>query len=629
MIALPTLRAVLLGALLLPPPGALAAPAASSPAAGDCLECHAKFPREAYQHSVHQTLACQACHARPEAAAVDPTKSACRVPLKVVDCAGCHQAQVREHAGSVHNSARLPLQCSQCHADIHALGSIKQDKIAVSRLCSQCHQRQEDYFKSTHFASLAQGNTDSPACTDCHGLHAVARIDNEAQGRLFHTQACLKCHADAGKMARNEVTTLAPETFFESYHGKNVRLGYPERVAGCADCHGAHRVLRADDPLSKVNPANLVGTCRQCHQEATRQFVRFEPHAKPTERGRFPVLFWTMVGMTALLVGTFSFFWVHSLLWAFRSFIEKRQHRIAASFPGAATPPATPPAAPAGSGRPDRVYRRFKPVHVVLHLMVIVSFLGLALTGLPLKFSGTPWGKWLMDLLGGPASAGFIHRLCAVITFTYFAIALVMSVHFLFFDRTQKGTWWQRLFGPDSLCFNWRDLRDLRGMFRWFFFAGPKPRFDRWTYWEKFDFMAVFWGMLVIGSSGLLLWFPVFFGKFVPGWLFNVATIIHSDEALLATGFIFTIHFFNTHFRPEKFPMDKVIFNGEITGREMQEERSDQWERYTQEGRLDQLLVERPAPAAWEIVFRLFGALAVLIGLLLAVVMFWTFITHL
>ena len=102
-------------------------------------------------------------------------------------------------------------------------------------------------------------------------------------------------------------------------------------------------------------------------------------------------------------------------------------------------------------------------------------------------------------------------------------------------------------------------------MIKWFFFKGPKPTFERWTYWEKFDFIAVFWGMFAIGGSGLMLWFPEIFGLFLPGWAFNIATIVHSDEALLATGFIFSVHFFNTHGRPEKFPMDFVIFNGQIS----------------------------------------------------------------
>ena len=95
---------------------------------------------------------------------------------------------------------------------------------------------------------------------------------------------------------------------------------------------------------------------------------------------------------------------------------------------------------------------------------------------------------------------------------------------------------------------------------KWFVGKGPRPNYGRWTYWEKFDYLAVFWGVAIIGFSGLVLWFPVFFTKFFPGWVINVSQIIHSDEALLAVGFIFTVHFFNTHFRPEAFPMDTVIF---------------------------------------------------------------------
>ncbi len=105
-----------------------------------------------------------------------------------------------------------------------------------------------------------------------------------------------------------------------------------------------------------------------------------------------------------------------------------------------------------------------------------------------------------------------------MITFGYLIVALVLSIRFLFSKKQSNQSFYQRLFGPDSLFPNRKDLRDIRAMFRWFFFKGPKPSFDRWTYWEKFDFLAVFWGVAIIGTSGLLLWFPEFFGKFLPGW---------------------------------------------------------------------------------------------------------------
>jgi hypothetical protein len=162
-------------------------------------------------------------------------------------------------------------------------------------------------------------------------------------------------------------------------------------------------------------------------------------------------------------------------------------------------------------------------------------------------------------------------------------------------------------------------------MIKWFLFKGPKPTFERWTYWEKFDFLAVFWGMFAIGGSGLMLWFPEFFGYFLPGWTFNVATIVHSDEALLATGFIFTVHFFNTHGRPEKFPMDFVIFNGQISKEEFIEERGDQWRRYEEEGITEKFVAPRVSGVIYDFVFKGFGFLAFFTGIACLIMMLFAF----
>ena len=590
----------------------------------DCMSCHEKnISEHAFNKSVHKSLKCTACHVidqeKPESSATAGKKS-CVVTFKPTDCSSCHAAIVKEHAGSVHNSARLPVPCWKCHADIHTITSIKNNKMATALLCGKCHERESAYFKSVHYQALAKGNTDAPACIDCHGKHAISRIDNVAQGRAFHTQACMKCHADAKMMARNKVTTIAPKTYFESYHGKNTRLGYPQKVAGCADCHGTHNILPEKDTNSTVNPAHLTQTCKQCHANATPMFSQFIAHAEPGNKSKYPTLFWITVFMNALLAGTFLFFWLHSLLWAFRGFVEKKQLRNSEFFRQANPGPGQ------HMQTRKKVYQRFRPLHIILHIFVVTSFLGLALTGLPLKFNYTPWGKALIDFIGGTGTAGIIHRICAIVTFGYFFIVLWMSTRFLFSKKHNGESFYQRLFGPDSLFPNLKDLRDVRDMFRWFLFRGPKPPFDRWTYWEKFDFMAVFWGVAVIGSSGLLLWFPEFFGQFLPGWLFNAATIIHSDEALLAVGFIFTIHFFNTHFRAEKFPMDFVIFNGQVTEEEMVTERSEQWERYQKQGISDEFEVKKPNSIARDITLRLFGLLALLTGVILALLILYTII---
>ncbi|WP_320056102.1 hypothetical protein [Desulfuromonas thiophila] len=174
---------------------------------------------------------------------------------------------------------------------------------------------------------------------------------------------------------------------------------------------------------------------------------------------------------------------------------------------------------------------------------------------------------------------------------------------------------------------NFRDIKDVTAMVRWFLWKGPKPTFERWNYWEKFDFIAVFWGMFAIGGSGLMLWFPEFFGLFLPGWVFNVATIVHSDEALLATGFIFSVHFFNTHLRPEKFPMDFVIFNGEMHKEEFVEERGDQWKRYEQLGITEQFVKDKSSSPLYNLILRTFGFVAVAIGVVLFVLILFSVLT--
>src|SRR3990172_5698376 len=187
--------------------------------------------------------------------------------------------------------------------------------------------------------------------------------------------------------------------------------------------------------------------------------------------------------------------------------------------------------------------------------MVIISFIGLALTGMTLKFSYLGWARFISRVLGGFESAGYIHRVCAVITFFYFGAHAYDVIRQ---KRVSGRTWKQFLTGSHSMLPSMNDVREAIATFKWFVGLGPRPAYGRWTYWEKFDYFAVFWGVLVIGSTGLLLWFPEIFTRVLPGWFINVATIIHSDEALLATGFIFTVHFFNTHFCPDKFPMDTV-----------------------------------------------------------------------
>ena len=221
------------------------------------------------------------------------------------------------------------------------------------------------------------------------------------------------------------------------------------------------------------------------------------------------------------------------------------------------------------------VFWRFNVFHRFIHLVMMVTFIGLALTGLPLKYSDTFWAQGLIVLWGGVRGAGIFHRWFAGITFGYFSLHLLWVLYYVLF---LKGN----LFGPDSMLPSKKDFKDLFQHISYFLGKGEPPQFGRFTYWEKFDYWAVFWGIAFIGGSGLVLWFPEFFSRFLPGIFFNIAYTIHSDEALLAAGFIFIVHLYNAHLRAHVFPIDKSIFTGKIEATEMMEHHPLEWENLSQ-----------------------------------------------
>ena len=266
-----------------------------------------------------------------------------------------------------------------------------------------------------------------------------------------------------------------------------------------------------------------------------------------------------------------------------------------------------------------RQFVRFSRLNRILHAAMIVSFLSLALTGMTLKFSYTGWAAFLSHLLGGFETAGYIHRAAAVVMFSTF-IAHLWDLARL--KKEKYGTWRVLLFGPNTMLPTPRDLSEFGATLKWFVGLGPRPRYGRWTYWEKFDYFAVFWGIAIIGFTGLTLWFPVFFTRFLPGWIINVATIIHSDEALLATGFIFTVHFFNTHLRPEKFPMDVTIFTGYMPLAELERDKPREYEALVAAGKLEENLID-PYPAIVVRTIRAFARTALTLGFSIVVLIIY------
>lgn len=536
-----------------------------------CVTCHGGHDirpiedRTSPTHRLNSLYLCGDCHAqhRPSAQEGDPAS-------RVAEYLDSTHAR-----GIVKGGLLSAATCADCH-EPHGVHRSSDPRSAVFRTnvpdtCGKCHAGvNEVYATSIHGMLLAQGDERAPVCTDCHTAHSITRASTPGFA-LDLINECGQCHdspdADGDRLGSYY------ESYRASYHGQVTELG-SVRAARCADCHGSHDILPLDDPNSRVSEQNLIQTCASCHPGANANFVKFDPHANYRDRKNYPLLFAVWLYFVIMMSTVFTIFGIHTLLWFARDLFDRAKH-----------------------GRPHRhehkptAIRRFSVLNRINHALVIITFFGLTATGIPLVFSHEPWAGRIAGLVGGVHGAGLLHRVFATMLILNFVL------HFYGLARNfqkRSGSAFQWACGPNSLIPKWRDVTDFFGMFRWFVVGGRKPSFGRWTYWEKFDYWAEIFGSLIIGATGFLLWFPVFFSHFVPGWAFNVAMIVHGYEALLAICFIFTIHFFNAHLRPGTFPVDEVIFTGCLSEDELREHRPEEYKQLVESGRLDALRV--PAP---------------------------------
>jgi len=260
-----------------------------------------------------------------------------------------------------------------------------------------------------------------------------------------------------------------------------------------------------------------------------------------------------------------------------------------------------------------RYYSRFSLAQRYLHGVIGITFLGLSLTGICLRFSTASWASAAAGAVGGFGTILFFHKTCAFFLTAAFLIH-VANLAYRLVARREFGLIW----GPNSMVPRWKDIQDFFANLKWFLWLGPKPKFDRYAYWDKVDYWAVFWGMAIIGLSGYAMWFPQFFSRFIPGSWLNVALLIHGEEAILAVCFIFAIHFFNTHLRPGNFPMDLTIFTGRQSEEHLEARHPEEYQRLVASGTLESLRAE--APPAWLNNFGWWvGGAAVVAGLIMLV----------
>lgn len=484
-----------------------------------------------------------------------------------------------------------PLSCVMCHENITSIPHKDEARARVD--CGKCHvDQKEQYSKSVHAAEVARGNTRAPTCSSCHTQHDI-RSPSEDTTRLMITKNCGGCHKENFK------------SYTDTYHGQVNTLGYAY-TAKCFDCHGNHGIKRVSDPQSTVHPDNRLETCQKCHTGATAGFVTFQPHANTHDFQRYPYMWVASKFMIGLLFAVFAFFWLHSALWFYREYKDRGRHKT-----------ITHVLTDELLQKPGKHVRRFGPYWRLAHLLFAISVMMLVLTGMTVFYADSKWAPIVADALGGARNAALIHRVSAA------TMLGVFFIHVFYMATRVVPDWKPRdWFGPNSFVPRWADFTQAAAMFRWFFGRGPRPTFDRWTYWEKFDYWAVFWGMAIIGGSGMMLAFPNVTASLLPGWVFNVATLVHGEEAFLAAVFLFTVHFFNNHFRPDKYPPpDIVMFTGAVPLEEFKREHALQYQRLVESGELSKYLVDAPS-RPMTLASRILGLVLITCGLTLLVLVF-------
>lgn len=570
-----------------------------------CTQCHGEQAHEVsmglHAPGMPGTPSCTDCHGNAHSVrSVEGKRSFAGITEMVSRCASCHAGQGEDgfdpsqtFHDSIHGEAIFskglvlgPL-CTDCHG-AHRILPLEDPESPlhltnVADTCGACHEGvQETYEQSVHGIHTLSGNGGAATCTHCHHSHGVRQDGPEFLNSVV--AECSDCHLGLG------------ESYLRSYHGKARQLGRGD-VPVCSSCHGAHDIQPSSHPDSWTSEGNLKATCATCHPGANENFTKYIVHVDYTNPDEHPAVFFTFWGMTILLCTVVFVFVLHSLLWFQRTVIGRLRN----------------PVPPHAKGR---MVRRFSLVHRLTHGLIVISFMGLVATGFPLKYSYTEWAQKLTNALGGVYMMGLYHRIFAIMTFVYVLIHLCFLVNF--FWKKCPAPRWRYLIGPNSMLPRWKDFKDAFAMLRWFFWLGPRPRFGRWTYFEKFDYWGEIWGVIVIGGSGLILWMPTFFTKWLPGWSLNVAMVIHSIEALLAASVIFLVHFFNTHLRPEKFPIDMTMWTGQISEEEMKEERPEEYENLVKANQLEEEIVE-PMALRWRILGTILGMTAFLFGIFLIV----------
>jgi formate dehydrogenase gamma subunit len=530
---------------------ASSAPAAEEIKNSACLDCHSDktlyktnaagkgismFVDEAkLAASVHKTNTCAGCHADITSKHPDDN-----IAAQPPNCAKCHVKQSETYGASVHGLALARGQkdsaaCSDCH-DGHTIlpPSSLDSPLHFSHLaqtCGACHdQAAKDVAESVHGRAIAAGHRDAPTCTDCHSEHKIVALTSSSPLKIS-AEVCSNCHASERMNTKYNLPPDRVKTFFESYHGLAAQYG-STLAANCASCHGVHKILPSTDPRSTIYSTNLALTCGKCHPGATDNFAQSKVHVNITTASSgdglgTKVNWWVRRAYLVLIVGTIGFMLAHNC------FLFGR--KLAARYRAA-----------------DLSVLRMNLSQRWQHLTLAASFIILAVTGFALKFPDS----WVAKLLGSNEMfRRWSHRLAGV-------VLLAVGIYHIYYILTSPDG---RRLVKDLLPVK-KDISDLT--LNASYLVGlreDKAKIGRFGYAEKMEYWAVIWGTIIMGVTGLMIWFKMDVTRFLPRWVVDVALTVHYYEAILACLAIVVWHFYHVIFDPDVYPLNWACWNGKVS----------------------------------------------------------------
>ncbi len=385
-----------------------------------------------------------------------------------------------------------------------------------------------------HGEGWRRGIKEAPVCTDCHGEHSIrSPKDPESQVHSQHIVAtCTRCHEDEVIQRQIGLPTKRLETYRRSYHGILNRYGV-SRVAHCGSCHGAHRILPSKDPRSPVHPANLVKTCGQCHPGIGKGVVLGQVHFTGS-RAASPIYWAVELIYQILIVALIGFFTTYVSL-DIISYIRKR------------------PSHALSRHHSDESVERLTLNERLQHLVLVISFTILVISGMPLSYPEAGWAGRVLSFPGSPELRAIVHRVGAV-------LLMVLIPWHIAYLLTRRGREQMR-----HLIWTRKDFWDIFQMIGVYLgLVKEKPQFGRFSWIEKLEYYAVVWGTFVMVITGLALWFEETALHIIPLWFWHVCRLVHSYEALLAFLAIIVWHLYHVHFKPGVFPMNPAWLTGRL-----------------------------------------------------------------